>query len=381
VKTLLFVWLLLCAALFANTTDAPSLDNSANMQNIAKSDNANEAEAQESAKVIYLSYEKIPSRILKGEIFEVAIKTISTVQNFIDVTYELSNSKGLKLLNNSPTRTIESKYYHETFYFIAISENATLPDFTATLIDKSNTRYATTTLGGEKLNVISLNPGKDFSNIVASSFEIIEHKTTSYDATRNIVVFVATATNCDISALKLHNVHKQGIESITESHLDSKIIYYAIIDKKIENLSFSYFNIAKNKFIPIDIPIVVNDDSVTTQSDLKPKDQSNEILKMSIAAVIAFLALIMVLWRKNYLYIIFIIVPVAYILYVGVPSKEICIKEGAKIYLLPVTNGTIFETTKSKYNLQKEDEVKGWIKVQLENKKIGWVKNEDICSN
>lgn len=377
-KTFLLLWLLLCATLFAGPTDASEADNPANTQSIA---NSSEAEAQEAAKVIYLSYEKIPSRVLKGEIFEVTIKTISTVKNFIDIKYELSNSKGLKLLNNSPTRSIESKYYYETFYFIATSENAALPDFTAILIDKNNAHYATTTLAGEKLNVISLNPSKDFSNIVANSFDIVEHKTTSYDATRNIVVFVATATHCDISALKLHNVYKQGTESITESHLDSKIIYYAIIDKKVENLSFSYFNLIKNKFITIDLPIVVNDDSVTTQSDLKPKDQSNEILKMSIAAAIAFLALVMLIWKKNYIYLIFVIVPLSYVLYVGVPSKEVCIKEGAKIYLLPVANGTIFETTKSKYNLQKEEEVKGWIKVQLENKKIGWVKNEDICSH
>jgi hypothetical protein len=195
------------------------------------------------------------------------------------------------------------------------------------------------------------------------------------------VVFVATATNCDISALKLNNVYKQGTESITESHLDSKIIYYAIIDKKIENLSFSYFSLVKNKFVSIDIPIVVNDDSVTTQSDLKPKDQSNEIIKMSVAAVIAFLALIMILWKKSYIYLIFIIIPLAYIIYVGVPSKEICIKAGTQIHLLPVTNGTIFETTSKEYRLQKEDEVKGWIKVQLENQKIGWVKDEDICSH
>ncbi|MDD5372535.1 MAG: hypothetical protein PHO62_03800 [Sulfurimonas sp.] len=376
-KTFLLTWLL-CATLFASPADVPETDNSAGTQSIA---NASEAEPQEAVKVIYLSYEKIPSRILKGEVFEVTIKTISTVKNFIDIKYELSNSKGLKLLTNSPTRSVESKYYYETFYFIATSESAALPDFTATLIDKNNAHYATTTLAGEKLNVISLNPGKDFSNIVASSFEIVEHKTTSYDATRNIVVFVATATNCDISALKLHNVYKQGTESITESHLDSKIIYYAIIDKKVENLSFSYFNITKNKFITIDLPIVVNDDSVTTQSDLKPKDQSNEILKMSIAAIVAFLALVMLLWKKNYIYLVFVIIPLSYVLYVGVPSKEVCIKEGTKIYLLPVANGTIFETAKSKYNLQKEEEVKGWIKVQLENKKIGWVKNEDICSH
>ena len=357
--------------------EAATSDNSAPEEEIVSIESHLQREPQ---KVLYLNYEKVPSRVLKGEIFTVTIKTLSTVKNFTDISYRLSNSKGLKLLNNTPSREIESKYYHETFYFIATSEDAALPDFTATLVDQSNERYAPTTLAGEKLNVISLNPKKDFSNIVANSFDIVEYKTTNYDALRNIVVFVATAANCDISALKLNNVYKQGTESITESHLESRIIYYAIIDKKIENLSFSYYNLVKNQFVPIDIPIIVNDDSVTTQSDLKPKDQSNEIIKMGVAAGVAFLAFIMILWKKSYVYLLFIVIPLTYIVYVGVPSKEICIKAGTKIHLLPVSNGTIFETTQKEQHLKKEDEIKGWIKIQLENEKIGWIKNEDLCS-
>jgi hypothetical protein len=375
VKILLPVLLFLYTSLFANTIDT-ALDKSAPAENSISSEPSNEPQ-----KVLYLNYEKIPPRVLKGEIFTVTIKTLSTVKNFTDITYKLSNSKGLKLLNNTPSREAESKYYHETFYFIATSEDAALPDFTATLVDKNGVQYFPSTLAGEKLNVISLNPKKDFSNIVANSFDIIEYKTTSYDASHNIVVFVATATNCDISALKLSNTYKQGIESITESHLNSKIIYYAIIDKKIENLSFSYFNLTKNQFMQIEIPIIVNDDSVTTQSDLKPKDQSNEIIKMSVAAAIAFLAFLMILWKKSYVYLIFIIIPLAYIVYVGIPSKEICAKAGTKIHLLPVANGTIFETTQKEQQLQKEDEIRGWTKIQLENEKIGWIKNEDLCSH
>ena len=85
--------------------------------------------------------------------------------------------------------------------------------------------------------------------------------------------------------------------------------------------------------------------------------------------------------RKKYIYLIFIIIPIAYIIYVWAPSKEICIKQDSNIHLLPVANGTIFETTPTRYHLQKEGMAKGWTKVQLKNKKVGWVKNEDICSN
>jgi hypothetical protein len=62
------------------------------------------------------------------------------------------------------------------------------------------------------------------------------------------------------------------------------------------------------------------------------------------------------------------------------PAKEVCIKQGAQLQLLPVDNGTIFETTSSQYTLTKEGTAKGYTKVKLTNDKIGWVKNEDICS-
>jgi hypothetical protein len=375
---LLLVWLLLYGVIFANVDDAAQeIDSSVNSANTEEEITQNDA----LQKVIYLSYEKIPQRVIKGEIFKVTIKTLCVVKDFVDITYELSGSEGLKLLSDFPSRETDPKHYLETFYFLATSENAKLPNFKATLLDYNNKKYDTTTLEGEKLNVISLNPKSDFSNIIANSFDIVEYKTTSYDATYNIVVFVAAATNSNISALKLNGVYKQGIESVADSYLNSKVTYYAIIDKRVENLAFSYFNVIKDKFIQINIPIIVNDDSVTTQSDLKPKDQSHEILKMGIATIVAIIAFLIILWKKQYIYLIFIIIPLVYVLYTGTPSKEICIKEGSSIYLLPVANGTIFETTSSQYNLQKEFEVKGWAKVQLRDKKIGWVKDEDICSN
>jgi len=331
-------------------------------------------------KVLYINFDKKPQRVIKGEIFSVRLKTLSTVKNFTDITYKLSNHRGLKLLNEIPYRDEDSRYYYDTFYFLTNSSRARIPNFTATLHDNNNSIYKKTTLFGKKLKVVTLNPKKNFSNIIANSFELIEYKTTTYDDQHNIVVFIATATNCDIKTFKLQNVFKQGIESITESHFDSKIIYYAVINKKIEKFSFSYFNLQKNKFSLISIPIIVVDDSVTTQSDLKPKDQSKERLKMTIAATIAFLSFIFILSRKKYIYLVFIVLPLVYIAYIAIPSKEVCIKAGAEIYLLPVHNGTIFEKTNTKYHLQKEGSVKEFVKVKLKNEKIGWVKNEDICS-
>ncbi|MDF1883850.1 hypothetical protein JHD49_07875 [Sulfurimonas sp. SAG-AH-194-C21] len=329
-------------------------------------------------KVIYLSYDNVPQRVIKGEIFPITLKSLSTVRDFEDIEYKFSNKSGLKILNEIPDRVEKGKYFYDTFYLLSTARWAKLPDVNATLIASED--YNSTLIRGSKLNVVTLNPRKNFSKIIANNFEIIEYKTTIFDNNHNIIVLVAHAQNSDIQAMHFENVFKQGIESASESYLDSKITYFLVIDKKIENFSFSYFNLLQNKFSTIIIPIVVEDDSVTTQSDLKPKDQSKERLKMQIAGVIALIAFVFILWRRKYIYLILLIIPLIYIAYLAVPEQEICIKQGAQIRLLPVDNGTIFETASSQYTLLKEGSVDNFVKVKLKNEKIGWVKNEDICS-
>jgi hypothetical protein len=330
-------------------------------------------------KVLYLHYTEIPDRVIKGEIFSITLKSISTIQDFQDIKYRFSKQSGLKPLSTIPDREIKGKFYLEKFYFLTTRSYARLPDITASLVGDSE--HNSTTITGSKLNVVTLNPKNDFSYIVANSFELTNYKTTSYDTKHNIIIFTAIAKNADLSRIKFKDIFKQGIESIDNEFQEPKITYFLVINKKLERFSFSYFNLKKNKFIKITIPIIVDDDSVTTQSDLKPKDQSKEKLKRDIASVVAILILIIAIWRKKYIYLILVLIPVAYIAYIVIPSKEVCIKKDSNIYLLPVQNGTIFETTTNQYNLPKEGAIDNYTKVKLKNEKIGWVKNEDICSN
>ena len=65
-------------------------------------------------KVLYLTHEKIPDRVVKGEVFFVTLKTISTVQKFDDITYEFSKQVGLKALNTIPYREQKGKFFFDT---------------------------------------------------------------------------------------------------------------------------------------------------------------------------------------------------------------------------------------------------------------------------
>jgi hypothetical protein len=330
-------------------------------------------------KVIYLSYDEIPKRVIQGEIFTVTLKALSTVKKFDDIAYEFSHASGIKVLDEVPLREQKGKFLYDTFHMLATASSVKLPDVNATLL--ASQEYNATFIKGPKLNVIRLNPKKNFSNIIANNLQLEEYKTTDYDTRHNIIVFVLLGENTNIDALHFQNVQKQGKESSQNSYLGSKITYYVVVDKKIENFSFTYFNLLRNKFELINIPVIVDDDSVTTQSDLKPRDQSHNLQKMYAAAAVAILGFVLIILRKRVIYLLLIFLPLAYIAYLSVPEEDICIKKGAKIQLLPVTNGTIFETTQTRLSLAKEGQTDNYIKVKLNNNKIGWVKNEDTCTH
>jgi len=329
-------------------------------------------------KVLYLSYDKIPQRVIKGEIFPVTLKVLSTVKDFDDISYDFSNSVGVTVLDTLPLREQKGKFFYDTFHMLVTTSQAKLPDITASLIAPQE--YNATTLQGKKLNVITLNPKENFSNIIADDFALKKYKTTVYDTKHNIIVFVATAKNCNIKAMHFNNVSKQGFVSLTQDYNSSQITYYAVIDKHLENFSFTYFHLPSNSYKHINIPIVVDDDSVTTQSDLKPRDQSHDKIKIYIALSVALFFLLLFFIRRKYIYLFLLLLALGYALYLAIPQQEVCIKKGAKIYLLPVTNGTVFETAQTEFHLPKEGSVANFTKIKLNNEKIGWVKNEDTCT-
>ena len=347
--------------------------------------NTTTQEGQETApvvqKVLYLSYVDVPKRVIKGELFSITIKTFSVVQDFDNIEYSFSGEKGVEILNDGiPKSEIEGHAYLDTFYFKATSANIRLPDITATLNDASGNIYPQATLKAVPIEAIALNPRKDFCNIVAKTFAIKHYKTTSYDATHNIVVFSATAIQTFLKDFHLNGVASQGFESLDDTIESSKMIYYAVIDKKQENLPFSYFNTIKNDYIKLNIPIIVEEDSVVTQSDLKPKDNSKKQIKLFIALSVILFGVVMLLWRQRYFYIVFIAFPAIYVVFLLMPEKKVCVKEDSKIRILPLENGTVFEVTTSRMKLEKIGKTKGFVKVELPNKKIGWVKDEDTCS-
>ncbi len=331
-------------------------------------------------KVLYLNYAEHPERVYKGQIFSVTYKTLSTVEHFEDILYSFKRGQGVKVLNTEPERKVTGHYFYDTFYFLSKSRTLTLPDVTASIKFSDFHDDHSVTLPGKKIEVVALNPTPGFSNLLAKNVEITNYKTTRYNKKYNIAVFSLRAQQCNIEAFSLKNAVEQGVESVVNDHNLSTLTYYAVIPKKLENLTFTYFELESEKFRTLLMPIIVEDDSVSTQSDLKPIERKHTQIKISVAAGIAVVGLVLLLLRRKLLYLLLVVIPGIYIAYAAIPIEYACIKEGTQIYLLPMERGTVFETTTQRQTLEVHGSVNNYVKVKLLNDQIGWINNEDLCT-
>ncbi len=325
-------------------------------------------------KVLYLSYDEPIERVIKGEYFPVTVKLLSTIGQYNNLHYGFSNANGVTVHTKTPKRVKKGKYYYDTFYFSASKPMAATPRITVSLASHKEV------LNPLPLEVIVLNPKKDYANILADTFSVTSYRTTTYDQENNIVVFSVKATRSNLSNFKLSHIKKQGFETKRFGIESASMTYYAVISKKDDNLIFTYFNLQKQKFEKIIIPIIVDDDRVSTQSNLTPVESKHQRIKLIVASVVLAIGLVLLLFRRNLFFLLLIIAPGYYIYITAMPTEYICIKEGSPIQLLPMDNGTVFETTSKQLTLEALAEVNIFTKVQLENKKIGWVKDENICT-
>jgi len=331
-----------------------------------------------SSSDLSLSTVSILQTLYIGQVFPYTIKVNAANAASVNIEYTLQNQSGIRTFSNAPTRRIDSDGVYDTFYFIVESSQIRLPDITAT---DTASGASSETLSGSSVSAIPLNPPSSYANILAEKFVILNYKTTAYNQENNIVVFTVKASRSNLSTFSLPNAIKQGFEAKSSSPEESRMTYYAVIPNDETSLSFSYFNLSKNRYESILVPIIVDDDTVSTQVDLNPTDARHTELKVAGAVVVALILFALFYWRREKWFLYASALPLFYILVAVLPNQNVCIKKGSPIYLLPMHHGTIFETTMDEGDFEVENEVGDFLKIQLKENEIGWVNKRDLCTN
>lgn len=331
-------------------------------------------------QVLYSSLEPLPKSVYKGQLFGVTIKTLSTEDHFQKIDYQFERGSGVILLEETPQERFESPYYYHTFYFLAQAAHVRIPDITATLVYSDFLRSTPASISGKNIEVIKLNPPANYVGVIADELSLTQYKTNHYDEAHNIALFSMKMAYGSLSAFSIPGYEKQGFESNATSVASTLFTYYVLLPKHLEELRFSYFNQKSERFESLLVPIVVSDDSVSTQSDLKPTDQRHTQIKIFIALGVAAMALLLFVVRRKIFYLFVMIPPLVYSGFIAIPIQHVCVKSGTPILLLPMEHGTIFETTTHQMRYEIEGKIDGYIKIKLKNNKIGWVKNETLCT-
>lgn len=374
-----FFLLVLFSLIISNAQAEVSAFDTGSTQENEETEETVEEEIQ--AKLLYQSYYELPKKLFKGQVFTLTIKALSAKKGYERLDYNFSNGSGLTLLSDEKERKINSPYFYDTFYFQVTGNRVRIPDVKTSLIFKDESGSLNETLRGERISTVRLNPEKDFSQVLAENFNILEYKTSQYDNQHNIVVFSAEAKMANLNDFSLHAADKEGIDAYEQELPYSKFTYYAVVSKQLNELKFTYFNLNTRRFQDVVIPIIVINDRVSTQTDLAPTQNTHVFAKIIAAGLVSAVGIVLFIYRRKKLYLLIVILPLFFIAKLSVPIKHVCVKEDSNIYLLPMKNGTIFEKVPFRFTTESLGEAENFTKIRMQNNQIGWVQDENLCKN
>ncbi|BCD60413.1 MULTISPECIES: hypothetical protein [unclassified Nitratiruptor] len=321
-------------------------------------------------------WDKIPDSLFIGEIFPVTIKFFIpglTAEDQIPITFE--NGLNLQVRYAGEPLQIVDGYAVKKIFFKVTGMPAKLPDILFSFEEIQQR------LTGLPLQVKQLNAPENFCQVLAKRLEIKEFDSVQYDSTSNLVLMRIVGLYANLEDFKLPFAKLQKIKETNESFPVTDILYYAILPSHFSQLRFSYFDPDTREFKLVSIPIIVKDEIVSTQSDINPTEDKSRYTKIGIFAFLGILFLLYGIWKRGYLWIFIAVIMLGYAGYLLIPAKKVCVKKGSKIYILPTKQSTIFKINRKQNSFFKLNEANGYIKIMLPDKKIGWVRKDDICKN
>lgn len=335
------------------------------------------------SKVLYLSYESVPKKIYKNQNFEVIVKALITTNEAEYLTTTFTNYSGVTILNeDSKWLKVSENTYENRYYFKVNGNSFKLPTIKVSLLKEDlvvDDSYL------KSLDVDYFDFGKKnerFSGIIASELLLKAYKTKQYNNKEALTIIDLDGINSNLEDFKINFIEEQGISSIKSEYPKQNLIYYFVTPVHEKKITITYFNDKTKSFNELVIPLILQNELVSTQTDLNPNDSSFEKYK-KIAVVVLFLILLIIYIIKRgkvilFLTIISFVVALIYVM----PHEEGVVKKDSFIYILPTKNSTIFFKLQEDLKVKKLQEKNGFIKViGVEKDFIGWVKEDNFGKN
>lgn len=319
-------------------------------------------------------YSYMPKKVYENQLFPVTIiasaKDVGSKPQF---TFD-SSSKIQPLFKKPLTIQNGSDSFY-TFYFKASKSDIRIPRL---FISSENGEES---LEPNTVFIQTLTQREDFCQVLAADMKIKNSQVSNYDEKSHIVTLSIEAFEANLEDMKLDQVQESGVENVERDFARVDAEFYVVVPLEEKLLKFTYFNTIKKQYVFLEVPVEVIDATVTTQSDLNPKEDSFEKLKKYTFMSLVGFFFIMFLFRRDFFYLVFGAVSLITLLTLYIPHKKICVKQGAPLYILPTQTSTVSTKIDQELDTMLLSEREGFKKVEYKEGIIGWIKNEDLCDN
>lgn len=325
----------------------------------------------------------MPKQVYEGEIFKFTLVADTQDNITVDIQTIISESEDIKWLNpNLQWENSANGVYKSEIYLEANSSKPKNPKITLNL-KRNGEFFQTANVVLELPKIKEVKGDEKFNRIVADLLEVKKYKTSKFDDKNLIIVAEISLKNGNIADFYIEDkgIIKQGVDSINGS-LDSQSGYYfAVFDPTKEKIEFNYFNLKEKKFIDFSLPIIVEDDEISTQIGLNPKQSKFETYKNIAGYTLLAISFVMFLIKRSYIYLVATLIFGAYGLYTYNPFGSATLKENINVKILPTQNSTVFHTTKEQQKVEILGERQDYKKILMQDGKIGWVLKDDLVKN
>ncbi|RKV90366.1 MAG: SH3 domain-containing protein [Campylobacter sp.] len=334
-------------------------------------------------KELLLKATNVPKNVVIGEIFSVEI--VADTQNDFEFEFETQlDETNIKWLNKKNFQWVKSEdnKYVGTFYLEATSIDAKTLKVSLDL-KRNGENYQNSSINIFLPKLKELRSDENYNHIVADNLEVKKFKTTKFDDINNIMVVEIYGNNVDLSAFNIENktILKQGVDTINGDFNSQSAYYFAVFKPNKKSLDFNYYNLKKAKFESFSLPVSVEDDDVSTQIGLNPKQSEFSTYKDVTIYSCAVIFILLAIWRRRLSYFFVAAVFITLGIYTYNPFGKAVLKPDISVSILPTKNSTIFYTSRKNENVEILDTKGDYSKILFTDGKIGWVKKDNLVKN
>jgi hypothetical protein len=207
-----------------------------------------------------------------------------------------------------------------------------------------------------------------FSNLLADDIKIL-NLISALTNNKILLSFTIKAKNANLKDFKINKDENLTIIN------DNEATYYTYLPKHTKKFIFYYFNTTDENYKKITIPIILKEETISTQTDINPEEKTFFTpFTILILGIIAFFIIIFLIYQNIFILIIPIILSI-YLIINHMPKGEKILKKDSPVKILPTQNSTIFYRPIVDTKVKILNKIDGYTKIKINNK-IGWVKNE-----